>query len=316
MEESNLNKSNSNESFIDREKDAVVPLLSVITVNYNGLSDTCELIESLLNTIVSVPFEIIVVDNASKVDEAEVLQKKYPQIIAIRCEKNLGFSGGNNVGIRRAKGDYLFFLNNDTYVTTDGFRSLIDAFENNPKIAAVSPKILFAEPGNTIQFAGYTPLTKVTLRNDIIGIDEVDDGRWDTPMLTPIAHGAAMLFRKDAIEKVGLMPEIYFLYYEELDWSAAFLRYGFEIWYIPTCIVFHKGSKSTGVYSSLQIFYMTRNRLLYAWRNINGILKWTSIVYQLLVANPKACLMFLTKGKMPLVKACFRGVNAFFTMEK
>jgi len=292
------------------------PLISVITVNYNGFDDTCTLIDSLLEHINSVSFEILVVDNASKINEADLLKKKYPQIISLRSDVNLGFSGGNNLGIRNAKGDFLFFLNNDTFVKTDGFRLLIDAMELNPSIAAVSPKILFAEPGNTIQFAGYTPLTKITLRNFIIGINEIDDGRWDIPAPTPIVHGAAMLFRKSALEKIGLMPEVYFLYYEELDWSAAVKRAGFEMWYIPSCVVFHIGSKSTGVFSALQVFYMTRNRLLYAWRNVDGIYKWISILYQILIANTKACLLLLLKGKINLVKAGNRGIIAFLKMNK
>jgi GT2 family glycosyltransferase len=159
-------------------------------------------------------------------------------------------------------------------------------------------------------------MTRVTLRNFIVGIDQVDDGRWDTPALTPIVHGAAMLFKKSALEKVGLMPEIYFLYYEELDWCAAVERAGFEMWYIPSCVVFHKGSKSTGVYSKLQVFYMTRNRLLYAWRNRFGLTRWIAILYQLLVADTKACLVFLAKGKLDLVQACINGVRAFVKMDK
>jgi len=294
----------------------VTPEISVITVNYNGLNDTCELIDSLLEVIHSVSFEIIVVDNGSKVNEAEMLKKKYPQIIVLRSDINLGFSGGNNLGIRKANGAYLFFMNNDTYVRSDGFRFLIDAMNSRPSVAAISPKILFAEPGNTIQFAGYTPLTTYTLRNNIIGIGEVDDGRWDSPKPIPIVHGAAMFFKKSAIELAGMMPEVYFLYYEELDWSAAFKRAGFELWYIPDCIVFHKGSKSVGVYSELQVFYRTRNRMLYAWRNLNGITKWISIIYQMLIANTKAVCVFLSKGKPKLAKACFLGMCDFFGMNK
>jgi len=292
------------------------PLLSVITINYNGLDDTCELIDSLLANIGSVSYEIIVVDNASKVNEAEILKKRYPQIIALRSDANLGFSGGNNLGIKNSKGKYLFFLNNDTFVRTDGFHLLIEALESKPAIAAVSPKILFAEPDNLIQFAGYTALSRVTLRNRIIGIEELDDGRWDVPAQTPIVHGAAMLFKKSAVEAVGMMPDIYFLYYEELDWSEAFRRVGFELWYIPSCVVYHKGSKSTGIFSPLQVFYMTRNRMLYAWRNLFGLTKWISILYQILIANTKACLLFAIKGKVSLAKACVRGVNAFLTMDK
>lgn len=296
--------------------DNINPLLSVITINYNGFDDTCELIESLLANIKSVFYEIIVIDNASKVNEAEILKKRYPQIIALRSDVNLGFSGGNNLGIKSSKGKYLFFLNNDTFVRSDGFLTLIEAVDLKPAIAAVSPKILFAEPDNLIQFAGYTALSKVTLRNKIIGIGEPDDGRWDAPALTPIVHGAAMLFKKSAVDVVGVMPEIYFLYYEELDWSEAFRRAGFELWYCPSSIVYHKGSKSTGVFSPLQVFYMTRNRMLYAWRNLFGLTKWISILYQILIANTKACFLFMVKGKVNLAKACVRGINAFLTMDK
>ena len=298
------------------QEDNLKPFLSVITVNYNGLDDTSELIESLLDNIHSVDYEIIVVDNASRINEADLLKSKYPQITVLRSDENLGFSGGNNLGIRKAKGDYLFFMNNDTYVRTDGFRLLVDAINLKPSIAAVSPKILFAEPENIIQFAGYTPLTKITLRNEIIGIGEPDDGRWDTPMPIPIVHGAAMLFKKTAINTIGMMPELYFLYYEELDWCASVKRAGFEMWYIPSCVVFHKGSKSTGQFSSLQVFYMTRNRMLYAWRNLTGLNKWISVFYQIAIANSKAISLFLLKGKVSLAKACFRGINAFFRMDK
>jgi Predicted glycosyltransferases len=299
-----------------KDKDGHQPLVSVITINYNGLDDTCELIDSLVQHIHSVDYEIVVVDNASRMDEAKILREKYPSIVAIRSDKNLGFSGGNNLGIRNAKGEYLFFLNNDTYVCNDGFRALVDAVNQKPSIAAVSPKLLNPSPENTIQFAGYTPLSKVTLRNSVLGEGDPDDGRWDTAYSIPIVHGAAMFFKRSAIERVGMMPEIYFLYYEELDWSAAVLRAGMELWYAPACAVYHKGSKSTGAYSPLQVFYMTRNRMLYAWRNIDGLKKWLSILYLLFVANTKACVLFVREGKFSLVKACFRGINAFFSMKK
>lgn len=288
------------------------PLISIITIDYNGYKDTCCLIDSLFEHIVSVSFEIIVVDNASKTNEAEIIQKKYPLVVAIRSEKNLGFSGGNNLGIQKAKGDYLFLINNDTFILSDGISILVDALESNPSIAAVSPKIIFAGTDHHIQFAGYEPLTKITLRNNIIGFEEADDGRWDTPAPTPIVHGAAMLIKRSAIEKVGLMPEVYFLYYEELDWSASFLRAGYELWYIPYFVVYHKGSNSTGVQSPLQVFYMTRNRLLYASRNLTGCEKWLSIIYQLTLANTKAILFFMFKGKMTLAKATINGAFAFF----
>ncbi|WP_321426556.1 glycosyltransferase family 2 protein [uncultured Bacteroides sp.] len=291
-----------------------LPELSIITVNYNGLKDTSELIKSL-QTYISLSYEIIVVDNASKVNEAALLQEKYPHIITIRSEDNLGFSGGNNLGIHKAKGKYIFLLNNDTFVDGDTFHYLIERLENKPLIGAVSPKIKFAFPPRNIQFAGYLPLTTVTLRNDLIGFGEEDNGQYESPSPTPYCHGAAMMIKKEVIETVGYMPEIYFLYYEELDWCTQITKAGYELWYEPRCTVYHKESQSTGQQSYLRTFYLTRNRLLYAWRNRYGITRWISILYQLLVAAPKNCLIFLLRGRTDLAKAVFKGIIAFIKLE-
>lgn len=292
-----------------------LPEISIITVNYNGLKDTCELIESLQKNV-SLSYEIIVVDNASKVNEAALLKKKYPHIISIRSEENLGFSGGNNLGIFQAKGKYIFLLNNDTYIEEDTFYCLIERLESNPKIGAVSPKIKFAFPPQNIQFAGYIPLSRITLRNDLIGFGEADNGQFDTPIRTPYCHGAAMMVKKEVIDKVGNMPEIYFLYYEELDWSTQIRKAGYQLWYEPRCTVYHKESQSTGQQSYLRTFYLTRNRLLYAWRNRYGIIRWISILYQLFIAAPKNSMIFLLKGRNDLVKAVFKGIYAFFMLDK
>lgn len=292
-----------------------LPEISIITVNYNGLKDTCELIESLLKHVY-LSYEIIVVDNASKVNEAALLQEKYPHIITIRSEENLGFSGGNNLGIRQAKGKYIFLLNNDTFIEEDTFLYLIKKLESNPQIGAVSPKIKFAFPPRNIQFAGYLPLSAITLRNDLIGFGEKDDGQYETPSRTPYCHGAAMMIKKEVIEKVGYMPEIYFLYYEELDWSAQIEKAGYELWYEPRCTVFHKESQSTGQQSYLRTFYLTRNRLLYAWRNRYGVTRLVAILYQLFIAAPKNSLGFLMKSRTDLAKAVFKGIYAFFMLDQ
>ena len=95
------------------------PQISFITITYNGLNDTCELINSIHSIVKSITYEIIVVDNASKINEAEIIKNKYPNVIVVRSEINLGFSGGNNLGIKQAKGNYLFLINNDTYILED-----------------------------------------------------------------------------------------------------------------------------------------------------------------------------------------------------
>ena len=127
----------------------VEKLLSIITINYNGLEDTCELIESLPADDDSL--EVIIVDNASTNDEASELEKRFPHVTIIRSEKNLGFAGGNNLGINAAHGKYLFFLNNDTLLEVRGkrlevrelFLPLINKLESDEKIGIVCPKIRF-----------------------------------------------------------------------------------------------------------------------------------------------------------------------------
>lgn len=283
--------------------------ISIITVNYNGLADTCEMIDSL------PPYEgmeVIVVDNGSRANEAAVIAARYPHVKAIRSEQNLGFAGGNNLGIKAATGQYLFFINNDT-VVRDNWRIdlLIQRLESSGKIGMVCPKIRFAWGTSPIQFAGYTPLSAITMRNHAIGFGEEDNGQYDTPHPTPYAHGAAMMAKRAAIDKAGLMPECFFLYYEELDWSMMFTRAGYDIWYDPCCTIYHKESKSTGQASPLKIFYSTRNRLLFVKRNMSGMKKCLSYLYLMGIVAPKDMLLYTLKGRFDLTKATVRGITNF-----
>ena len=290
------------------------PLISFITICYNGFSDTCELIDSIQKTIHSVSYEIIVVDNASREHEAAKLQELYPSVIAIRNDMNNGFSGGNNVGIRKSRGKYLFLINNDTYIRKDGISSLIKRLESSPKIGGVSPKILFAFSPQHIQFAGFTHLSQFSLRNSTLGFDCPDDGTFDNAHLTPYLHGAAMLLKREVVETVGLMPEIFFLYYEELDWCTSMTRAGYELWYEPRCSIFHKESQSTGQLSKLRTYYLTRNRLLYARRNLKGFTRSVSLLYLSTVAASKNSLLYALKGRFDLSAAICKGTYAGLTL--
>lgn len=283
-------------------------VLSVITVNYNGYKDTCELIDS-------IPFsdnmEVIVVDNASTNDEASSILQKYPQITVLRSEKNLGFAGGNNLGIKAAKGKYLFLVNNDTIFKDFRADALIARLESSPQIGMICPKIRFAWGNNPIQFAGYTPLSPITIRNQSIGFGEEDNGQHDTPHQTPYAHGAAMMVKREVIEKVGLMPECYFLYYEELDWSMMITRAGYKIWYEPSCTIYHKESQSTGQNSPLRTYYITRNRLLLVKRNFKGLTKYASYAYLTGIVALRDIVKHTITGKFNLLKATLRGICDF-----
>ena len=291
----------------------VEKILSIITINYNGLKDTCELIDTLpLN---DETIEVIVVDNASTQDEATEIEKRYPQVKVIKSDKNLGFAGGNNLGIQAAHGKYLFFINNDAILPQpSALNLLITRLESSDQIGMVCPKIRFTWGKQPIQYAGYTPLSKITLRNKSIGFGEQDNGQYDTPHPTPYAHGAAMMVKQEVIEKAGVMPECYFLYYEELDWSMMIRRAGYEIWYEPACTIFHKESQTTGQMSPLKTYYIIRNRLLFAQRNINGGEKYLTYIYIIGLVAVRDILKYLCKGQINMAKVVMKGIKDFFKL--
>ena len=139
--------------------------ISIITINYNGLTDTCALIET-------IPFkdnlEVIVVDNASHNEEADTISKRLSQVKVIKSKKNLGFAGGNNLGIKASKGKYILLINNDTYFREYNIDILIKRLEASDRIGMVCPKLRFSWGNNPIQYAGYTPLSAITVRNHAI----------------------------------------------------------------------------------------------------------------------------------------------------
>ena len=289
-------------------------LLSIITINYNGLKDTCELIDTLPLNNESI--EVIVVDNGSPQDEATEIEKRYSQVIVIRSNKNLGFAGGNNLGIQAAHGKYLFFLNNDTILKpqTSDIRHLINRLESSSKIGMASPNIRFTWANQPIQYAGYTPLSRITLRNQSIGYGEEDHGQYDTPHPTPYAHGAAMMVKREVIEKAGMMPDCFFLYYEELDWSEMVRRTGYDIWYEPGCTIYHKESQTTGRLSPLKTYYITRNRLLFALRNIHDIIRFLTYGYLIGIVMIRDIIKYLCIGRFDLIKATIKGIIHFIKL--
>ena len=284
--------------------------LSIITVNYNGFKDTCELIDS-------IPFnddmEVIVVDNASQFDEASEIQQKYPQVKVIRSAKNLGFAGGNNLGIKAAQGKYIYIVNNDTIFSPQpsDFRHLINRLESSANIGVVCPKIRFTWGNNPIQYAGFTPLSRITIRNLSIGFNQDDHGQYNTPHSTPYAHGAAMMLKREVIDKVGVMPECYFLYYEEIDWSMMITRAGYDIWYEPACTIYHKESQTTGQNSPLRTYYITRNRLLLVERNWEGFSKHLSYLYIICIVSTRDIIKYTIHSQWQLIKAVYKGLRDF-----
>jgi GT2 family glycosyltransferase len=271
------------------------PLVSVITVNYRQAEMTCALLDSIrLNSYKNL--EVIVVDNGSESDCTAIFEKHYPSVKTLISKENLGFAGGNNLGIKAATGEFLFLVNNDTEWTDGLVEALLQRFDKDDKIGVVSPKIRYHHTPDMIQYAGFTEINPLTGRNETIGKNEIDKGQFDTPYPTPYAHGAAMMLKREVIENVGLMPEEFFLYYEELDWCFQIKEDGFSLWYEPKGLIYHKESASVSKISGLKLYYLTRNRLLFMRRNIKGWRLSLFLSYFFSITFPVKSLVYLIKG--------------------
>lgn len=289
-------------------------LISLITVNFNGLDDTCDMIESFQKFETYQPYEIIVVDNGSQQrkgdyqqSEAEEIQLRYPDVKVVQNINN-GFASGNNAGLKVAEGEYLFFLNNDTIIKEPILHTLVKRLVSDPqRIGGVSPMLKFASQPDTLQYAGFTPMSSITLRNASIGFMQKDAPCFRTACLTASLHGAAMMVSRQAIETAGPMTEVYFLFYEELDWSLQLQKAGYQLWYEPAAVVYHKESMTARKGTPLREFYLSRARILFARRNVYGFKKMGSCTYLCLLAAPKKTIVYLLHGQVALAKATLCG---------
>ena len=290
-------------------------IVSIITVNYNGFIDTCEMIESF-HKYETYPYEFIVVDNGSHMPEGEELQKKYPDIVVIK-NTNTGFAGGNNAGLSIAKGHYLFFINNDTLIKAPVLNTLIQRLESDKKNGGVSPMLKYAYAPDILQYAGFTPFSYITLRNSAIGYNDKDQPCYHEACETASLHGAAMIVSREVLQKAGPMSEDYFLFYEEFDWSARILHTGYRLWYEPAAVVYHKEGMTARKGSPLREFYLSRARILFARRNFFGIRKLLSCIYIFSIAAPKKALLYLLHGELNLSKAVLHGtINGIISKYK
>ncbi|UBM63579.1 glycosyltransferase family 2 protein [Candidatus Sulfidibacterium hydrothermale] len=288
------------------------PLVSIITVNYNQAEVTCALLESL-NKTTYPNLEVIVVDNHSTEDDPAIIKQRFPNIVFIQNPINYGFAAGNNYGLMRARGEYIMLLNNDIEVPPGFLEPLVAKLENHPEIGAVSPRIKFYYQPDTIQYAGYTPIDRITMRNTAIGYREKDRGQYNEDRETAYAHGAAMMVPMRVVKEIGLMSYIFFLYYEEADWCERILRAGYKIYYVGSTYVLHKESVSTGRLSALKIYYLNRNRIVFMRRNLQGKTYFKALLYQLFVAIPKNAFSYLVKGKIRLFLAYYRAIGWHIT---
>jgi GT2 family glycosyltransferase len=252
--------------------------------------------------------EIIVVDNGSEKDDPSIIPERFSDITFLKTGKNLGFAGGNNYGLPYCHGEYVLFINNDVEVEPDFMEPMLTAFTQFPKVGMVSPRIHYFDNPGLIQYAGSTPINPMTIRNAGIGSFEKDTGQYLDTRITAYIHGACMLVSREVIEKVGIMHDDYFLYYEELDWCHRVNAAGYQIIFQGKSLVHHKESVSVGRASPLKMYYMTRNRLLFARRNFKKWDRVAAMLFFTFISVPKNLATLILKGQFELIKPFFKGI--------
>ncbi|MFA5136546.1 MAG: glycosyltransferase family 2 protein [Patescibacteria group bacterium] len=256
-----------------------VPFCSIVVLNYQGEKFLQQTISSVLD--INYPrekYEIIVVDNASTDQSRSIIDqlatdnlpagRQGHQLTTIYLSKNLGFSAGNNVGVRRSKGEYVILLNNDCTVDKNWLKELVTVTEKDKNIFAVNPKVYLHKTrkiqnaGIRIFSNGYAQDRGAVPRNNIQEYEE-DKGQYDKEEEIDAACAVATLYRKAILEKIGLFDERFFLYYEDVEISERAKKYGYKIMYSPKAIAYHKHASSSGQWSPFFIYQSERGRLLH-----------------------------------------------------
>jgi GT2 family glycosyltransferase len=246
------------------------PLVYCIVLNFNGALDTIECLESL-RRITYGNCRTIIVDNGSSDGSAAEITGTFPDLPLILTGKNLGYAAGNNIGMRRALEQgaaYICILNNDTVVDPGFLEPLIDRMEQDRAIGIAGPKVCEYRDHAVIQATGsranlflgtFPQLNKGANRDAVHGLIAAD-----------YVGGACMLASRGTIAAIGMMPEHYFLFFEETEWCHTAKLHHFDVVCVCDSVVYHKGAQATGKIHGIQDYYMTRNQIIFEKRNATG----------------------------------------------
>lgn len=284
------------------------PLISIIILNWNGKKYLKDCFDSLESQ--TYPnFEIILVDNGSEDGSVKFVRENFPQIKIIGNKKNLGFAKGNNIGIKLAKGKYIFVLNNDTKVEKNCLENLVEAAEKDDKIGMCAPKILSFGNPQIIDSVGLNIYFDGMSRGR--GRMEIDDGKYNKIEEILFPSGCAALYRKTMIDEIGLFDENFFAYCEDTDLGLRGRLAGWKAILVPSATVYHHYSGSTEKYSDFKAFLVERNHFWVALKNFPlsllflvpfyTLLRYFFTIYGILIKQGPAAKFHSSKLKLPLI---------------
>ena len=230
-----------------------MPLLSIVVVNWNTREFLCACIRSIYATLDAISFEIIVVDNASHDGSAEMVSSDFPEVLLVRNDENVGFAAANNIGLRRARGEFVMLLNPDTALCPGSVHRMLDFAKSRPDVGMVGPKLVSSD--GSLQINGQrfpTFLREVMCLTRLSRVfRRYHDSRlawcredFDINAEVDALAGACMLVRKAVVDTVGLLDEAFFLYYEDTDWCCRIKKAGWKIWYLGGAQVVHVWAQS------------------------------------------------------------------------
>lgn len=291
----------------------MLPKITIVVLNWNGFEDTVNCLESLRNIEYS-NYEVILIDNCSNGNDVEIIKSKYGEYLKqiIVSQSNLGFSGGNNLGIKSAisnEADAILLLNNDTIVQPDFLIKLINASNENPNASILAPKINFFSSPTLIWSAGGK-ISKLRATGLSSGFKKDDKSILKNSFCT-FASGCCLYIKKEVFEKIGLLDEEYFLYLEDTDFCYRAIKAKFKILFVWESKIFHKVQATTAKESSLlPIYYSIRNRLYFAKKNL-GVIYYFSFCYILMAFAFK--LIFVEKEKRKIFNTVCLSVKHHFS---
>ena len=250
------------------------PLVYILLLNWNGWQDTLDCLKSL-HTLSYPNYQLVVVDNASTDDSEEHIRAAEPGICILQAEANLGFAGGNNIGIRHALAsgaEYVWLLNNDTIVDSGALSALVSRAQLDASIGFVGSKILYAHQPHLVWFAGG----KVMPHNGAAGHEPAevpDNDNLPPPQITAYVTACSVLARREVIEEIGGLPEQYFLYYEDVDWQFVGRRHDWVSFDEPKSVVWHKVSATVrrALPSTRAAFHIARSRIIFVRRHFHAL---------------------------------------------